>query len=386
MKRPMPSKLLVVVALMGFNLLLACVETALVWPQQKSGLINIALLGFLLYGVLRGNESIRRLLIALSWIGLVFAGIGLVLTIPLFTTLLGSMLGILTIVGLVVGSARAVYLIWCLNQPDVQRWMFERSLDLTRETGPQDDSHKAVNSERLGAMQRTRKRVVVGVTAILACGVLYLLAREPIAEHFEKKEREARYAAEEARYREAAEKRRAEQSAAIPSSTFRDPPNRLEKSSAAMFDLPPEKSPDEVALLLQNASDKRLVMRDEVVRVADAVYGAGFRPALKQIGKVPDDKHEMAILPALAMEVRGSGCGDALDEAKAAPKARASVFASKCPPAAEPRAIAPKSLKDVPLWAATLSVLLELRARDRKVEKDPLHREIIAALLAERGL
>lgn len=124
----MPGKLVVLVVLMGLNLLLTGVEVAL-----APGFNVVALLinAFLLYSVIRGNESIRRAMIALSYLGLILSVVALILALLVLSRLLGTLLGIIALAAIFVSIARCVYTIWVLNQPDVQSWMFKRSLGLS---------------------------------------------------------------------------------------------------------------------------------------------------------------------------------------------------------------------------------------------------------------
>lgn len=87
----MPGKLVVLVVLMGLNLLLTGVEVAL-----APGFNVVALLinAFLLYSVIRGNESIRRAMIALSYLGLILSVVALILALLVLSRLLGTLLGI----------------------------------------------------------------------------------------------------------------------------------------------------------------------------------------------------------------------------------------------------------------------------------------------------
>ncbi len=128
-RKTMPGKLQVLVGLMALNMLISAAQLA--FEMKTMTIIGLALNGFLLYSVIKGNESIRRLLIILSWIGLALNGIGLVLVVPAMSVMLGTIAGIVMFVALAVGIARCAYTIWALNAPEVQNWMYKRSLGLS---------------------------------------------------------------------------------------------------------------------------------------------------------------------------------------------------------------------------------------------------------------
>ncbi|MBL8740570.1 MAG: hypothetical protein JNK04_05740 [Myxococcales bacterium] len=116
------------VVLMAFNLLLSLAQVAL--QMNVMTVIGIVINAFLLYSVIKGNESVRRALIVLSWIGLILNGIALAIAVPAITLMLGTTIGIITFVGAAIGIARCAYTIWVLNAPEVQTWMYKRSMGL----------------------------------------------------------------------------------------------------------------------------------------------------------------------------------------------------------------------------------------------------------------
>lgn len=122
----MPGKLVVVLALLSLNLLLSAGNVAL--EGVGLNVVGLAINAFLIYGVVRGNESIRKILIGLSWLGLIFSGLGLVLLVPLMAVSLGTVGGMVALATLAIGVVRCGYTIWALNQGDVQSWMFKKSL------------------------------------------------------------------------------------------------------------------------------------------------------------------------------------------------------------------------------------------------------------------
>lgn len=125
----MPGKLQVLVGLMVLNLAITAAQLA--FETKGMTIVGLVINGFLLYSVIKGNESIRRLLIVLSWIGLALNAVALVLVVPTITLLLGSLLGIVTFGAIAVSIARCAYTIWALNAPEVQQWMYKRSMGLS---------------------------------------------------------------------------------------------------------------------------------------------------------------------------------------------------------------------------------------------------------------
>jgi len=115
----MPTKLITALALMAIGATLSFVG-----GRWFVGIINIALM----FGVWRGNESIRGLMIGLSWIGLILNAIVGALSVMAIATLSG--LAFIALIAAGFGAAQCIFMIWCLAQPDVQRWMFNRSLKL----------------------------------------------------------------------------------------------------------------------------------------------------------------------------------------------------------------------------------------------------------------
>jgi len=105
---PMPGKLKVVVALLGLGVLLNFLSMSL---------ISVAFGIALLVGILVGNDGVRKLIMILAWISLVFSGVSMVLLVSLGYPL-GVALG-------AFGLAQNIFLIWALKQNDVRDWMFK---------------------------------------------------------------------------------------------------------------------------------------------------------------------------------------------------------------------------------------------------------------------
>ena len=125
----MPGKLQVLVALMALNMLITAAELA--FDMRTMTIIGLAINAFLLYSVIKGNESIRRALIVLSWLGLAINAVGLALLVPAISLLLGTIGGIVTFLAIAISMARCAYTIWALNAPEVQQWMYKRSMGLS---------------------------------------------------------------------------------------------------------------------------------------------------------------------------------------------------------------------------------------------------------------
>lgn len=104
----MPGKLVVVVALLGLSVLLNLLALSF---------LNVVIGCALLFGILVGNDGIRRLVMALAWISLVLAGFGLVAAAAAGATVVAA-------VG-VFGVTQNIWLIWALRQDDVRNWMFK---------------------------------------------------------------------------------------------------------------------------------------------------------------------------------------------------------------------------------------------------------------------
>ncbi len=112
----MPTKLKVLVGLMGVSILLALASSFWV-----SALINT----LLLIGVLRGNEGVRWLIQVFAFIGLCY-GI-FVVAMGIGTVALAGFLGIIVLGTGAFSVAHNAFLIWCLRQQDVQSWMYHKS-------------------------------------------------------------------------------------------------------------------------------------------------------------------------------------------------------------------------------------------------------------------
>ena len=254
---------------------------------------------------------------------------------------------------------------------------------------------EAATSSRIGAMQRRRKGVVwlVVSAAVLALG--YLVAAPFVSDWWKEHQQHARYERESREREEQERTRLARMRAAASTRAARTEPDALDAAAPTPAELgamdgaspEPEESSEALAARLRAASgsERRSLLGEDVAKRATELWGPGFTGALRQLAKVSDAQLELAILPALGQEAQASGCAEAFKQVREGEADGQAVrFATGCPPGAERRAIDPKRLRQVPLWAGALGVLLELRARDRSMTDDPLHRAVIDALLAER--
>ncbi|NUP06887.1 MAG: hypothetical protein HOW73_12615 [Polyangiaceae bacterium] len=116
----MPGKLKVLLGIIGVAVVLSALGSD--WARA-------IIYGLVMFGVWRGNETVRKLLIVVGWLGLIFNGIAAAMALVASVALSG--LALIALVNFVWGCAYCAYMIWCLGQQDVQHWMFNRSLNLT---------------------------------------------------------------------------------------------------------------------------------------------------------------------------------------------------------------------------------------------------------------
>jgi hypothetical protein len=114
----MPTKLKILVGLLGLSIALALVSMSWV-----TAVVN----ALLLLGVLKGNEGVRTLLIMLGALGL--CGNAIVFIVAALGLANGyAVLALIAVAAGLLGTAQCGYFIWCLQQRDVQRWMFKRTM------------------------------------------------------------------------------------------------------------------------------------------------------------------------------------------------------------------------------------------------------------------
>ncbi len=113
---------------------------------------------------------------------------------------------------------------------------------------------------------------------------------------------------------------------------------------------------------------------------AETFYGVGFAKAFEALGNGDSDDK---LLDALHIAVEAAGCGPGLDKAKAAEKNRARAFAKACPEGEASPLDYRRFRTSTPLGRAALAELLEMRARERRIESHPLHDVAEQLLLPE---
>jgi hypothetical protein len=118
----MPKKLLVLVVWLALGTLMQIVQAAR--GGDATAWVSPVVSILLIIGVLKGSEGARLWLMFGAIVGLVVGGLGAVLLMALGKGL-GIILGIAIIA---LAAAPAAYMLWCLRQEDVQKWMFYRSL------------------------------------------------------------------------------------------------------------------------------------------------------------------------------------------------------------------------------------------------------------------
>lgn len=114
----MPTKLKVLVGFLGV-LVVASLATGS-W-------LGAALHGVMLFGIVRGHEGMRKVLIGLASVEIAYLGLATWLGFTVASGAPGTLLAEIA-VSAVVGIAVDISIIWCLRRPDVQNWMFLRSL------------------------------------------------------------------------------------------------------------------------------------------------------------------------------------------------------------------------------------------------------------------
>lgn len=123
----MPTKLIVVIVLLSLSLALDLY--GLTGEAGASGYVRIALNIGLLYGLLSGQEWARMLAKVTAILTLVAAGL---LLIPLL--MLGQLafavpaLAVMAFVSIGLAIVYGSFLLWTMNQVDVQEWLISRKL------------------------------------------------------------------------------------------------------------------------------------------------------------------------------------------------------------------------------------------------------------------
>ncbi len=155
------------------------------------------------------------------------------------------------------------------------------------------------------------------------------------------------------------------------------PPPAVEPAREASLVIADLKSDD--------ASVRRAALGKDIPMLADKLWGNKVSNLFRGLAKFEPSKYDLALLPEISRHLGLYGCDGAMEEARGGePSDAAKRFTEACPDPKEKRALDPKTAKAMPLWAAALSVLVELAARDYDANKDPLHKAVRAALAKER--
>lgn len=172
----------------------------------------------------------------------------------------------------------------------------------------------------------------------------------------------------------------------------------VQEAQAALEVPPPKDDDDEFASPLPDAradalsrqiasnlsrtpAGRRKEMLGRMMTVhADTFYGVGFAKPFEALGKGASDDD---LLDALHIAVEAAGCGPGLEKAKVADKNRARAFAKACPEGEAAPLDYGRFRPSTPLGRGALAELLELRARERRIESHPLHDVIEQLLLPE---
>ncbi len=113
---------------------------------------------------------------------------------------------------------------------------------------------------------------------------------------------------------------------------------------------------------------------------ADSFYRHGVSKAFELLGAGAE---EHLILNALVIPLDAAGCGSAVTAAKTAKKNRARRFAKNCPAGEAAPLDYRRFRRSTKLSDAALAELLELRARERRIEDQLLHKTVVQLLLPE---
>jgi hypothetical protein len=221
--------------------------------------------------------------------------------------------------------------------------------------------------EAVALRQRRRMRITVGIVATLVCtGTLAALG---VGAYNRVQENRELGAMEQA-------VQEAEIALALPA------PSAEPSFGIAASDLRADVLSRQIAANLHRVpAGRRREMLGRMMAIhADTFYGVGFTKGFEALGKgESDDK----LVDALHIAVEAAGCGPGLDKAKAAKKNRARAFAKACPEGETAPLDYRRFRASIPLGRAALAELLEMRARERRIESHPLHDVIEQLLLPE---
>jgi len=139
------------------------------------------------------------------------------------------------------------------------------------------------------------------------------------------------------------------------------------------------------AMLLNSPSGRRLglagaVLESEGERLYDT---AAVARAGAAIANLSPNMREVAVIRELTVALALLGCADSAQAASAGRVENAgAVLAAGCPKTGP--VVSQAQARGAPLWAVALAIVLEVQARVAERETEPLHRALVATLLAQR--
>lgn len=120
----MPLHAKILAGLLAFNFLLGLYP--LTQDAGGQAIFSLVIRGLLLLGFLKGSEGVRTLLIIGAFLGVLFGGFALVVSLPLMGAM--GIGGVIVVAMAGYSVAVGVYMIWALRSHEVQQWMLNRSL------------------------------------------------------------------------------------------------------------------------------------------------------------------------------------------------------------------------------------------------------------------
>ena len=132
----MPKKLAVVVILF-----LAAIGFSVQQKDYVAAVFSALLLG----GVLKGNDGVRKFIIALAVVQILWAGVTLVQIV----TLVGMSLPTLVLIYAAMNIGVPVYLLWVMSQADVREWMFRKAFNLDPDPIPAATARETTDNDPL---------------------------------------------------------------------------------------------------------------------------------------------------------------------------------------------------------------------------------------------
>lgn len=123
MGNPMPTKFKVLLGMYLFSIVTSGIELYLD-PGVLKG-IGVGLTLFILVSLWRGNEAMRQFVMFFAFLGLCVSGVALIL---LGVASFAAPYAILAAALSAYSFVRSGFVLWCLRQQDVQRWMYNKSM------------------------------------------------------------------------------------------------------------------------------------------------------------------------------------------------------------------------------------------------------------------